>query len=112
MPELPPNMRPDAFAGVAQDYARYRLPYPRVLLDEVMAQANLPAEPRLLDLACGPGRTALPIADRFAEVWAVDQEPDMVEAERREASALPTRARSMSSQIRKETSEPPASSTF
>lgn len=88
MPELPPNMRPETFAGMAEDYARYRLPYPRVLLDEFMAEAKLPAEPRLLDLACGPGRAALPIADRFAEVWAVDQEPDMVEAGRREASRL------------------------
>jgi SAM-dependent methyltransferase len=31
---------------------------------------------------------ALPIADHFAEVWAVDLEPDMVEAGRREAERL------------------------
>ena len=53
MPKLPPNMRPDAFAGLADDYARYRLPYPRALLEELMAEARLPAKPRLLDLACG-----------------------------------------------------------
>jgi ubiquinone/menaquinone biosynthesis C-methylase UbiE len=88
MSDLPPNMRPDAFAGMAADYVRYRLPYPRALLDAFMAEARLPANPRLLDLACGPGRVALPIADRFAEVWAVDQEPEMVEAGRREAARL------------------------
>ena len=30
----------------------------------------------------------LPIAERFAEAWALDQEPEMVEAGRREASRL------------------------
>jgi ubiquinone/menaquinone biosynthesis C-methylase UbiE len=88
MPELPPNMRPDAFAGLADDYVRYRLPYPQPLLDEVLAEARLPARPRLLDLACGPGRVALPIAHRFAEVWAIDQEPDMIAAGRREAARI------------------------
>ena len=81
-------MRPDAFAGMAEDYVRYRLPYPRSMLDELMTEARLPAAPRLLDLACGPGRVALSIADRFAEVWAVDQEPDMIEAGRVEAARL------------------------
>jgi len=81
-------MRPDAFAGLADDYVRYRLPYPRALLEELMAEARLPAKPRLLDLACGPGRLTLAIADRFAEVLAVDQEPDMVAAGRREAARL------------------------
>jgi len=42
----------------------------------------------LLDLACGPGRVSLPIADRFAEVWAVDREPEMIAAGRREAARL------------------------
>jgi ubiquinone/menaquinone biosynthesis C-methylase UbiE len=89
MSELPPNLRPDAFAGLADDYVRYRLPYPRVLLDAFLAEARLPtASARLLDLACGPGRVCLPIADRFTEVWALDQEPDMVEAGRREARRL------------------------
>jgi ubiquinone/menaquinone biosynthesis C-methylase UbiE len=33
---------------------------------------------RLLDLACGTGRLAFAFANRFVEVWAVDQEPDML----------------------------------
>jgi ubiquinone/menaquinone biosynthesis C-methylase UbiE len=81
-------MRPNAFAGTAEDYVRYRLPYPSALLDEFVAEAALPPGARLLDLACGPGRVALPIASRFTEVWAVDQEPEMVEAGRGEAARL------------------------
>lgn len=33
----------------------------------------------MLDLACGTGQLAFPLADRFAETWAVDQEPDMID---------------------------------
>ncbi|HEY1709868.1 MAG TPA: class I SAM-dependent methyltransferase [Rhizomicrobium sp.] len=88
MSQLPSNLRPDAFAGLAGDYVRYRVPYPRAVLEGFLDEARLPRGARLLDLACGPGRVALPIADRFAEVWAVDLEPDMIEAGRREAKRL------------------------
>jgi ubiquinone/menaquinone biosynthesis C-methylase UbiE len=88
MSELPPNLRPGAFAGTADDCVRYRPPYPRVVLDGFLAEARLPCEARLLDLACGPGRVSLPIADHFVEVCAIDQEPEMIEAGRREAARL------------------------
>jgi ubiquinone/menaquinone biosynthesis C-methylase UbiE len=88
MSDLPPNFRPDAFAGLADDYVRYRAPYPREVLEAFLDEARLRPGARLLDLACGPGRVALPIADRFAEVWAVDLDPDMVEVGRREAARL------------------------
>ncbi len=87
--ETPANLRPDAFAGAADDYVRYRLPYPRALLDAFLGRANLPAKgARLIDLACGPGRVALAIADRFDEILAVDLEPEMVAAGEREAARL------------------------
>ncbi len=86
---IPPNLRPDAFVGAAADYVRYRLPYPRPLLQSFLEQAALPAsDAKLIDLACGPGRVALAIADRFSEILAVDVEPEMVEAGRREAARL------------------------
>jgi 2-polyprenyl-3-methyl-5-hydroxy-6-metoxy-1,4-benzoquinol methylase len=85
----PPNFRPDAFAGLADDYVRYRLPYPTSMLDDLLARADVPkAGARLLDLACGTGRVALSIAHRFDAVWAVDLEPQMVEAGRRAAARL------------------------
>ncbi|HEY3798889.1 MAG TPA: class I SAM-dependent methyltransferase [Caulobacteraceae bacterium] len=79
-PELPPNFQPDAYSGLVDDYVRYRVPYPPAMLEEMLARVALPSSPRLLDLACGPGRLTLAIAPRFAEVLAVDQEPDMVAA--------------------------------
>jgi SAM-dependent methyltransferase len=82
---VPPNFRPGAFAGLADDYVRYRLPYPADMMDDLIARARLPPGARLLDLACGTGRVALAVAPRFAEVWAVDLEPEMVAAGQREA---------------------------
>ena len=40
---VPPNFRPGAFAGLADDYVRYRLPYPAALLDDLAAAALLGA---------------------------------------------------------------------
>jgi SAM-dependent methyltransferase len=42
---------------------------------------------RLLDLACGTGQLAFALRSSFASVWAVDQEPDMVEVVRSKAAA-------------------------
>lgn len=85
-PPLPPNLRPDAFAGVADDYVRYRLPYPAAMVAAILGEVDIPASgARAIDLACGTGRVGLAIASRFDEVLAVDLEPEMVEAGRREA---------------------------
>jgi SAM-dependent methyltransferase len=81
-----PNLLPDAFAGTAAAYARFRPPYPKALLSDLLARAGVPPEGRLLDLACGPGRVALDLAGSFATVWAIDLEPEMIEVGRREAA--------------------------
>jgi SAM-dependent methyltransferase len=48
--------------------------------------AQVSGRGRLLDLACGTGQLAFPLRHWFAEVWAVDQEPDMVEIVRAKAA--------------------------
>jgi SAM-dependent methyltransferase len=86
----PRNIRPDAFAGTAEAYARWRPPYPAAMLAELLRQAGIGpgigAGARLLDLATGPGRIALALADRFAEVWALDLEPEMIAVARAAAA--------------------------
>jgi SAM-dependent methyltransferase len=76
----------DLFHGTADYYARYRPPYPPALFDDLLSTAPVTPGARLLDLACGTGHAALPLADRFSEVWAVDLEPDMIEVGRRTAA--------------------------
>ena len=79
------NLAPDAFAGTARAYLRYRPPYPRALLDDIVSRAAAPSGSVLLDLASGPGRIALDLAGSFQSVTAIDLEPEMIEVGAEEA---------------------------
>ncbi|MFC7623634.1 class I SAM-dependent methyltransferase [Microlunatus sp. GCM10028923] len=56
------------------------------MLDEIIAVAGATGDGVLLDLACGTGQVAIPMARRFRTVWAVDQEPDMIRVGAAEAA--------------------------
>jgi ubiquinone/menaquinone biosynthesis C-methylase UbiE len=71
--------RPDLYRGTASDYDRFRIAYPVALVDDLAARARLTGHGRLLDLACGTGQITFAAHAHFAEVWAVDQETDMIE---------------------------------
>ncbi len=81
----------DLYRGTAAAYERYRLPYPAELIADLVRGAKVSGRGRLLDLACGTGQLAFPLRGWFAGVWAVDQEPDMVEAVRAKAAAVGAR---------------------
>jgi len=84
--ETPANLRDDAFAGTAEAYLRFRPPYPRALLGDLVTRAAPAAGGTLVDLACGPGRIALDLAGAFGTVLAIDLEPQMVAVGQREAA--------------------------
>lgn len=71
---------PTLFAGTAAHYERGRLPYPSEMRDAFAGAADLRGAPRLLDVGCGPGSVARPLADLFVEVVGVDPDPDMLDA--------------------------------
>jgi SAM-dependent methyltransferase len=77
----------DLYRGTAAAYERYRLPYPAAMTADLARLAQVSGRGRLLDLACGTGQLAFPLRHWFAEVWAVDQEPDMVDVVRAKAAA-------------------------
>jgi SAM-dependent methyltransferase len=77
----------DLYRGTAGYYDRYRLPYPDAMLADLVRRAGVSGQGRLLDLACGTGQLAFPLRERFSQVWAVDQEPDMVQAVSDKATA-------------------------
>ncbi len=86
-----PTFRHDLYRGTAPFYDRFRLAYPAVLIDDLCRRASVSGTGRLLDLACGPGTVTFALSDRFAEVWAVDQEPEAVEFAERKAAGLGVR---------------------
>jgi SAM-dependent methyltransferase len=83
-----PQFRADLFVGTARYYDEFRPPYPPALLDELSGRVPLGTSSRVLDLACGTGQLAFPLARTAGEVWAIDQEPELVEFGRRKAVRL------------------------
>lgn len=83
---IKPHFPPDAFVGTAPYYARYRVPYPSALMQDLVRRAGVTGEGRLLDLACGPGRVTFALAGSFREIWAIDLEPEMIEIGKEEAA--------------------------
>lgn len=69
---------PELFAGTAYYYARYRPPYPAGLFTSLAAAYGLEHGTQVLDLGCGTGQLALPLARAGYTVWAMDPDPDMI----------------------------------
>jgi SAM-dependent methyltransferase len=70
--------RKDLYRGTAEYYDQFRPPYPTRLLDDLRGRVPLSGSARVLDLACGTGQVAFPLAATVAEVWAVDQEEEFI----------------------------------
>lgn len=68
----------DLYRGTAEDYERFRLGYSGAMTEDLLSHLKSSGDGRLLDLACGTGQLAFALGHRFAEVWAVDQEADMI----------------------------------
>lgn len=75
------------FRGTAADYDRFRVGYPQSMLDDLRCRAGVTGAGLLLDLACGTGQITFALSGAFREVWAVDQEPDMIALVREKAVA-------------------------
>jgi SAM-dependent methyltransferase len=78
----------DLYHGTAEYYDRYRLPYPEAMIEDLIARTGVSGQGRLLDLACGTGQLAFPLRRSFAEVWAVDREPDFAQMVQAKADKL------------------------
>jgi SAM-dependent methyltransferase len=74
-----PTFRSGLFEGTAEDYDRYRLPYPHALIERIRTDLRPDGTGRLVDLGAGTGQVARGLRQFFADVIAVDPEPDMVE---------------------------------
>lgn len=66
------------FSGKAKYYATYRKGYPQEVFDTIISRFHLTPESWILDLGCGPGNIAIPLANHGLRVHAVDPEPEMI----------------------------------
>ena len=84
-----PRSQPDdLFAGTASYYARRRPGYPPAFIAHIVARYGLDGTGRLLDLGCGTGQLALPLAAHVGEVVGLDPDREMLaEAARAAATA-------------------------
>ena len=69
---------PTLFQATAWYYARYRPNYPAGIFDFLMDGFDLDKPKILLDLGCGTGQIAIPMAARRVQVYAVDPEVEML----------------------------------
>ncbi len=67
------------FRSTAPYYARHRAGYPPDFFTHVRNQLRLNGAQTMLDLGCGTGQVALPLAPLVSRVIAVDPEPTMLE---------------------------------
>jgi len=79
----PGGYDPDLFAGAAEYYARYRVPYPPSAIAYIAESFALDRGCRALDLGCGPGTLAIPLGAIVGEVTAMDPDPGMLWTGRR-----------------------------
>ena len=81
-----PAFRADLYQGTARAYDQFRPPYPADLIGDLSARTEADGSGRLLDLACGTGQVAFALSGGFAEIWALDQEPGMIDVAREKAA--------------------------
>jgi SAM-dependent methyltransferase len=75
------------FCGKAGYYARYRRGYPAEIFDTIVSRVLLTPDSAVLDLGCGTGNVAIPLAQRGFAVYAVDPDPAMRDECRKRAEA-------------------------
>ncbi|CAM04574.1 FkbM family methyltransferase [Saccharopolyspora erythraea NRRL 2338] len=80
-----PYVPEQLFAQAAPFYARYRPGYPAELVELLAERTGLDSGDLVLDVGCGTGQLALPLARRVRQVVAVDPQPGMLDHAREAA---------------------------
>ena len=78
--------RPERFSTAASHYVRARPRYAPALIDRLARETSLGPASRVLDLGCGPGTLAIPLARLAGTVIAIDPNAEMLAAARAEAA--------------------------
>lgn len=81
----------DAFKSTAWYYARNRSGYPEEFFDYLKKRFQLNGTGHLLDLGCGTGELAIPLARFFHNVIGMDPEPEMIAEGKKKAKKVGVR---------------------
>src|SRR4051812_7191388 len=68
----------ELYRDTAWYYARFRPPYPAEAFDMIVDYLELEPGSSVIDLGCGTGQVAIPMAQRGHSVWAVDPSAEML----------------------------------
>jgi SAM-dependent methyltransferase len=74
---------------VADDYDRYRLPYPHEVVDAVIALSKLHSGSCALEIGCGSGQLSVPLARLGVNLIAVELGPRLATLARRHLKPFP-----------------------
>jgi len=69
---------PGLFEATASYYSRYRRGYPPEAIEALVRRFDLDSSTGVLDLGCGTGQIAIPLAERGIPVIAVDPDVEML----------------------------------
>lgn len=78
-------IHPQSFKDVAEYYSKYRPGYPKKFFDYLVSKFKLAGTGELLDLGCGTGQLAIPLAPYFIEVVGLDPSEDMLAEAKKQA---------------------------
>ncbi len=82
---------PGLFEGTAALYSRFRHPYPSTAIQLLVDRFSLNSATTVLDLGCGTGQIAIPLAQRKVQVVALDPDAEMLAEGLRQQAALGVR---------------------
>lgn len=80
--------RPERFASAADHYVNARPRYAPALLERLAREAALNTNSRVLDLGCGPGTLAIPLARYAGTVIGIDPNGEMIAAAKRQSAGF------------------------
>lgn len=77
------------YKNIAEIYALSRPPYPKQLLELIVAQLSVTHNQRYVDLGCGTGELLIPFSSHFKYSIGVDPEQDMLSVAARKVAKVP-----------------------
>ena len=77
------------FDGVAELYDEARPSYPEDLVADALAYADLPADGRILEIGCGPGKATVRFAKYGYQMLCVEPGPNLVAIAREKCKGYP-----------------------